>query len=207
MDDITASDPSPGAEPSDVEAVMDRPDLVEDPLVRDFVGGDERALQTLYDEHGRLVFSFCRRSLGPERAADATQEVFLAAWRSRQRYRPEAGTLPGWLLGIARFKVIDIMRSDGRAPLPRDVTEGNEPWESDESMVNRTAEQMLLAEAISQLPERAQRMVKLAFFEDLTQTQISERCDVPLGTVKSDIRRSLEKLRRHMEGFDDAARS
>lgn len=207
MDDITASDPSPGTEHTDVEAVLDRPDVIEDPLARAFVSGDERALRSMYDEHGRLVFSFCRRSLGPERAADATQEVFLAAWRSRERYRPASGTLPGWLIGIARFKVIDILRSDGRAPLPRDISEGNEPWESDESMVNRTAEQMLLAEAISQLPERAQRMVKLAFFEDLTQTQISERCDVPLGTVKSDIRRSLEKLRRHMEGFDDAARS
>ncbi len=207
MDDISASEPSSGTESPDVEAVMDRPELVDDPLVSGFVRGDERALRAVYDEHGRLVFSFCRRSLGPERAADATQEVFLAAWRSRERYRPTSGTLPGWLLGIARFKVIDILRSDGRAPLPRDVSEGLEPSESDEAMVNRTAEQMLLAEAISQLPDRAQRMVKLAFFEDLTQTQISERCDVPLGTVKSDIRRSLEKLRRHMEGFDDAARS
>ncbi len=176
-------------------------------VARRLAAGDESALKDAYDAHGRVVFSFCRRSLGPERAADATQEVFLAAWRSRERYRPEAGTLAGWLLGIARFKVIDVMRSDGRAPVPRDMSGADEVAGTDEESVVAAAERMLMAEAISTLPERAQMMVRLAFFEDLTHTQISERCEVPLGTVKSDIRRSLERLKRHLEGFDDASRS
>ena len=72
------------------------------------------AIEEVYAEHGALVHSFCRRSLDAGRAADATQDVFLAAWRSRDRYRPDAGTLAGWLLGIARFKVIDILRAEGR---------------------------------------------------------------------------------------------
>ncbi len=176
-------------------------------IARSLADGDESALKAAYDAHGRLVYSFCRRSLGPERAADATQEVFLAAWRSRERFRPESGTLPGWLLGIARFKVIDVMRSDGRAPLPRDMTESDESSIADAAEVDRTAEQMLVADALHTLPERAQRMVRLAFFDDLTHAQISERCDVPLGTVKSDIRRSLTKLKAHLEGFHDASRS
>lgn len=189
---------------------MDRSTRVDDDgreLAAALAAGDESALRAAYDLHGKLVYSFCRRSLGPERAADATQEVFLAAWRSRARYRPESGSLPGWLLGIARYKVIDILRSDGRAPLPRDLTgsSDSDTQLSEEADVTRTAEQMLLADAISKLPERAQTMVRLAFFEDLTHTQISERCDVPLGTVKSDIRRSLERLRRHLEGFDDVS--
>jgi RNA polymerase sigma-70 factor (ECF subfamily) len=75
-----------------------------------------------------------------------------------------------------------------------------------EEAVVAAAERMLMAEAIATLPERAQEMVRLAFFEDLTHAQISERCSVPLGTVKSDIRRSLGRLRRHLEGFDDASR-
>ncbi len=110
-----------------MEAVLDRTDDMgtresDDEVARGLVAGDESALRTAYDLHGQLVFSFCRRSLSPERAADATQEVFLAAWRSRERYRAEAGSLAGWLLGIARYKVIDVMRSDGRAPIPRDTT-------------------------------------------------------------------------------------
>jgi len=197
-----------------VQAVIDRTEDIgaapadaaprDDDVARRLVAGDQAALKDAYDAHGRVVFSFCRRSLSPERAADATQEVFLAAWRSRERYRPEAGTLAGWLLGIARYKVIDVMRSDGKAPLPRDMSGSDEIASNAEESVVAAAERMLMAEAIATLPERAREMVRLAFFEDLTHTQISERCDVPLGTVKSDIRRSLGRLRKHLEGFDDA---
>jgi RNA polymerase sigma-70 factor (ECF subfamily) len=63
---------------------------------------------------------------------------------------------------------------------------------------------MLLTEALQHLPERARQMVELAFFEDLTHTEIAERTNQPLGTVKSDIRRGLERLRRNLEGFDAA---
>lgn len=197
-----------------MQAVIDRTEDIgaapadaaprDDDVARRLVAGDQAALKDAYDAHGRVVFSFCRRSLSPERAADATQEVFLAAWRSRERYRPEAGTLAGWLLGIARYKVIDVMRSDGKAPLPRDMSGSDEIASNAEESVVAAAERMLMAEAIATLPERAREMVRLAFFEDLTHTQISERCDVPLGTVKSDIRRSLGRLRKHLEGFDDA---
>lgn len=212
MDDAGASSPTSDAEVSDVEAVLDRTDeRLDEPMdadiARGLLAGDESALRAAYDAHGQLVFSFCRRSLGPERAADATQEVFLAAWRSRTRYRPEVGSLAGWLLGIARFKVIDVMRSDGRAPVPQDVASRIDLTSSGEDSIAATAERMLMTEAIAMLPERAQEMVRLAFFEDLTHAQISERCGIPLGTVKSDIRRSLERLRRHLEGFDDASRS
>jgi RNA polymerase sigma-70 factor (ECF subfamily) len=211
MDDSIASKPAARVEDDDVEAVMDRTGGVdagapEDDIGRRLASGDESALKAAYDAHGQLVFSFCRRSLGPERAADATQDVFLAAWRSRERYRPEAGTLAGWLLGIARYKVIDVMRSDGRAPIPKDLSGADEVAGTAEEAVVAAAERMLMAEAIATLPERAQEMVRLAFFEDLTHAQISERCAVPLGTVKSDIRRSLGRLRRHLEGFDDASR-
>lgn len=212
MDDAAASDAPSRSEQLDVEAVMERTDGVDErardeSIARALALGDRSALADAYDAHGRLVFSYCRRSLSPERAADATQEVFLAAWRSRERYRADRGSLAGWLLGIARFKVIDAMRADGRSPIPRDPSIGSDTMGVADIDITSTAERMLLAEAIEALPERAREMVRLAFFEDLTHTQISERCSVPLGTVKSDIRRSLERLRRHLEGFDDASRS
>lgn len=172
-------------------------------LVAGFLSGSEAGLRDVYDAHQRLVYSFCRRSLNPERAADATQETFLGAWRSRARFDPRRGSLPGWLLGIARFKVIDIMRitmkqaesaADDRVELGRE----------DEDL-GRIGEHMLVTAALEALPPRTQGLVRMAFYDDLTHAQIAEQCQLPLGTVKSDIRRGLIRLRRHLEGFDAAA--
>lgn len=178
-------------------------------MARRFRDGDSGALEEVYRAHGRLVYSFCRRSLGDQRAADATQEVFLAAWRSRGRYRPEAGSLPGWLMGIARFKVIDAIRAHDRQPVAVDVTDRPIAHDTGDDLgdIERVAQRMLLADALETLPERSRTMVQCAYFEDLTHTQIAERFGVPLGTVKSDIRRGVARLRRHLEAFDDAPRS
>jgi len=174
-------------------------------LARRFVSGEDGSLEAVYAAHGSLVFSFCRRTLDTDRAADATQETFLAAWRSRDGYRPEAGTLAGWLLGIARFKLIDVMRADGRQPTPvAEPDPPSNPTPGEDGELSWVAERMLLAEALSALPERARTIVLLAFLEDLTHAQIAERCDVPLGTVKSDIRRGLERMRRLLQGYDEA---
>lgn len=174
-------------------------------LVEGFMRGDEAALKHLYDAHSRLVHSYCRRVVGAENAADVTQEVFLAAWRSRDRFRPDAGSFTGWLMGIARFKAIDSTRARARRPDVADEDAGVDvataAGEADD-----LALRMLLTDALQQLPERARHMVELAFFEDLTHTEVAERTGQPLGTVKSDIRRGLERLRNHLEGFD-AARS
>src|SRR4051794_38064297 len=145
-------------------------------VARRFVAGDDGALEAVYRIHGSLVFSYCRRMLDAARAADATQEVFVAAWRSHGRYRPEAGTLAGWLLGIARFKVIDILRADGRQAVPvAEPVSSTDGTSADDRAPSAIAERMLVAEALSVLPERPRTMVRLAFFEDLTHAQIAER--------------------------------
>jgi len=173
-------------------------------LIAEFLSGSEVGLRAVYDAHQRLVYSFCRRSLTPERAADATQETFLGAWRSRERFDPTRGSLAGWLLGIARFKVIDIMRLTTR--LAESASDDRAEHGVDDEDLGRVAEHMLVARALEELPPRTRQLVRLAFYDDLTHAQIAEQCQLPLGTVKSDIRRGLIRLRRHMEGFDAAAR-
>ena len=166
-----------------------------------FVRGDEDALRLAYDEYGRLVYSFCARSLDSERAKDVTQEVFLSAWRARERYNPEKGRLGAWLMGIARNRVIDNVRSEKRHSDRRADEDTVEL--STEAEVDKTSDKMLVADALKELPERSREVIMLAYFHDLTHPQIAERTNIPLGTVKSDIRRGLQRIRRHLETQHD----
>ena len=173
---------------------------VSDEVEIEFRSGTERGLQRAYEEHGALVHTLCARA-HPAAAADLTQEVFLAAWRARERFDPSRGPLAAWLVGIAKNKVVDAYRKDGRqVPTARDddgsqlvrLADGRQP-------VDNLADRLLVTEALATLPERPRRIVEMAFFEELTHEQIAEETSVPLGTVKSDIRRGLARLRRYLE--------
>ena len=166
-----------------------------------FVRGDEDALRLAYDEYGRLVYSFCARSLDPERAKDVTQEVFLSAWRARERYNPEKGRLGAWLMGIARNRIIDNVRSEKRHSDRR--ADEHTVELSTEAEVDAMSDKMLIADALRELPDRARTVITLAYLHDLTHPQIAERTNIPLGTVKSDIRRGLARIRRHLENQHD----
>lgn len=170
-----------------------------DPAEIAFERGDDTALKAAYDEHGSLIYTYCKRSLGPELAKDVTQEVFLAAWKARERFDSQRGSLAGWLMGIAKNKVIDQIRLAGRRVSTVGGTDMAEISTTTEH-VSALADRLLVSEAINSLPERSRKVVELAFFEDLTHAQIAERTDLPLGTIKSDIRRGLARMRRHLEG-------
>jgi RNA polymerase sigma factor (sigma-70 family) len=162
-----------------------------------FVNGDESALRKAYDRHGKVIYSFCRRSIPADRAMDVTQEVFVSAWRARDRFDPAKGTLGGWLMGIAKNRLIDNIRSEQRHADRRDDTEVVElPASTD---VDRVGDQMIVASVLQQLPARSRQVVELAYFDDLTHIQIAERTGLPLGTVKSDIRRALSRMRSQLE--------
>jgi RNA polymerase sigma factor (sigma-70 family) len=174
-------------------------DYVVDDLETAFVAGAPDALKRAYDAHGRLVYTLCRRSLGNEAATDVTQEVFAAGWFARQQFDPSRGSLGAWLVGIAKNKIIDHLRAQSRRPQLADGPDSPTAPAIEPTEVERLADRLLLADAMAQLPERAKKMIELAFFEELTHPEIAARCDVPLGTVKSDIRRGLARLRRHLE--------
>jgi len=170
-----------------------------DLLEASFVSGDLDAIERLHDEHATSVYRFCARTLGADRARDATQEVFLAAWRSRDGFDPSRGSLGGWLMGIARFKVIEQLRRTRPEAL---VPDAGAETEAADTPVDAVAEQLLVTAALERLPDRTRTVIELAFFSDLTHAQIASETSMPLGTVKSDIRRGLARLRRDMEGLD-----
>lgn len=189
--------------PGDDDDVPDEPDHEDEHLAAAWLAGDESAVRQAWDRYGTLVFTYCARSLADRgAAADAVQETFVSAWRSRDRFDPARGTLPAWLLGIARYRVLDAYRSASRTPatgLADDLVDQPDP---DRPAPDVLADRLLVARALDTLGPRARQVVSLAFYSELTQTEIAAKLDLPLGTVKSDMRRALLRLRTHLEGGD-----
>ncbi|MET4147450.1 RNA polymerase sigma factor (sigma-70 family) [Arthrobacter sp. UYCo732] len=167
-----------------------------------FAGGDERVLAEAYRRLSPLVYTLALRSLGEPAADDVTQEVFIRAWKSRTSYRPEAARLPAWLIGITRNAISDALSARSRqrhleqaaihlvsVPAPGPDAGG----------VEALADRVALDDELEHLGDPQQAIMRLAFYEDLTHEQISSRLNLPLGTVKSHIRRSLTRLRTRLE--------
>ncbi|MGV9453124.1 sigma-70 family RNA polymerase sigma factor [Streptomyces sp. NPDC003635] len=168
-----------------------------------FVEGDESCLTEAYRRWGALVFTLAARKLGDaEEAKDVTQQVFVGAWRGRKGYDAQRGSLKTWIMGIAYKKVADALTRRSRHL--RDVeaataasTAGQQPQQSAPS--DGVLDFVLLTDELDRLPEQQQTVLKMAFYEDLTQAQIAERTGLPLGTVKSHTRRGLMRMKNRLE--------
>ncbi|WP_020120224.1 RNA polymerase sigma factor [Streptomyces canus] len=172
-------------------------DIDDRDLVAGFLKGDEACLTAVHHRWGPLVHALARRSLGDAREAeDITQLVFLAAWRGRAGFTPDRGTLPGWLTGIARRKIADALAARTRRN-ELVAAAGAQLLlraEDEAALPEAALDRVLLADEMSQLPAPQRRVLNLAFYDDLTQTQIAELTGWPLGTVKSHARRGLRRL-------------
>ena len=168
-----------------------------------WLAADPDAVRLAWEAWGALVHGYCAKALRDrERAADCTQETFVSAWRARERFDPARGTLAGWLLGIARYRVLDVHRGAHRVPTPVDDVPQTASTASQGSQAapDLLADRMLIAHALESLPPAARQVVELAFYGDLTQVEIAERTGLPIGTVKSHMRRALLRLRADLEG-------
>jgi RNA polymerase sigma factor (sigma-70 family) len=165
-----------------------------------FRAGDERALRQAYDRYGPAVHHLATRSLvNAADADDVTQATFVAAWLGRKTYDPARGSLLGWFLGIARRKVVDHVRAAAReSRIAASVRQVTDPVPVD-SAPDRVVERLVVADEIAQLPREQRRVLELAFYDDLTHPQIAAVTGLPLGTVKSHLRRGMQRLRRRWE--------
>ena len=175
-------------------------------LAERFSAGDERALAEAYARWSGIVHSLSRRALGIEAdAEDVTQQVFISAWRGRSTFDPSKGPLGAWLIGIARRRIADALEARTK------VRRIEENWAASFGVDGRSelvdvAERLMMAHELERLEPIPRRVMALAFYGDMTHSEIADTTGIPLGTVKSHIRRSLGRLRTRLEVDDDASR-
>lgn len=165
----------------------------------------QAALAELYDASVNRVFSLIKRFVGGDAAAeDVTQEVYLQAWMQCQRFDARRGAVMAWLLNLARSRALDAWRKNSNSVVLMDgdiaqvaasqLVQALQPAD----FLEATEARSTLHEAISQLPATTRQMLSLAFFQDFTHQEIGDYLQIPLGTVKSTIRRALLSLREQL---------
>ena len=174
-------------------------------LITRIAAGDRDAFSRFYDLLAPTAFGLIRRVLrDPEAAAEVLQEVFWQVWREAPRYDPKRGSPEAWLVMRAKTRAIDRLRSIRRrdrtfvAPVDESVARSSDEPAENPAVV--AEDRSLVQTALAQLPEPQRRVIELAFYDGLTQSEIAIRLGEPLGTVKTRARLGLERLRGALRG-------
>ncbi|HXG25306.1 MAG TPA: sigma-70 family RNA polymerase sigma factor [Candidatus Binatia bacterium] len=203
----------------------DSGDLDDARLVARIADGEEAAFVTAYDRHAGFVFGSVARFVGDrEVAAEVVQDAFVTLWRRARQFDARSGSLMTWLLAIARHRAIDRLRAEGRrsgrdavrldALTPDGPGGGQSRPDTPPELVAGTATdpgtvasrrwiQGVVRTGIAELPELERQVILLGYGQDLSQSQIAERLEWPLGTVKSRTRRAMAQLRSRLAGVID----
>ncbi len=169
-------------------------------LVLALKNGDRAAIETLYDRYSRLVYKLALRILSTEdAAADLTQEIFLALWNKPEKYQADRGSLSVFLSVMTRSQALNRLRSaKSQQQLIQRFGHMAMPDLGDNPNLDRVALEELsqrVKTALNQLPDTQRQVLELAYYDGFSQSDITEKTGVPLGTVKSRSRQGLLKLR------------
>ena len=173
-------------------------------LVQSIAGGDQLALNALYHQTHRIVFTLIVRiTSNRETAEELTVDVFHDVWRRASTYAPADGSVVGWIMNQARSRAIDRLRFEQRkkrtynhADSPVPATAAGGPQEAFDVL----EQGRLLRHALQVLTPGERQAIETAFFSELTYSEAAEKLNQPLGTVKTRIRSGLEKLRQALAG-------
>ena len=139
------------------------------------------------------------RGRNEQSAEDVLQEVMIAVWEKSYLYNPEKASVSTWLFTIARYKHIDRIRRDGRHRAESDEPDlraSDDPGADDDVLESQRAE--AVQQAVAQLPADQQTVIVMSFNQGLSHSEIAEQLGLPLGTVKSRIRRAFQRMREEL---------
>jgi len=183
---------------------MDRSeqDKEEVELLRRTAGGDREAFSALYDRLSRILYAAALKVLNnPDDALDVTQDTFLQIWDKAALYDPARGRPLTWAMTLVRNRSIDRLRSiQRRVRLNEEAEEEAKVVPQQEAPdsaqeVSSIERGEILRSAVLKLSPEQREAIELAFFSGLTQNEVAERLNQPLGTVKARIRRGMLRLR------------
>lgn len=170
-------------------------------VLQRIAGGDSTAVRECIEKYGGLVWSLARRfSRSFSDAEDATQEIFLDIWRSSAKFDPSRGSAEAYIATIARRRLVDRWRKVKREP-PMDTVEvlDRVVWSYPPDTASETSVDMdNAARAFAQLRPRHREVLELALLNGLSHAEIATKMNMPLGTVKSFLRRGLIQVREYM---------
>ena len=188
-----------------------RADELSDEQLMDHLAGPEveAALSALYDRYSRTVFGIGLKLLGGDRssAEELVQEVFLKVWRSSHAFDPSRGGFSTWLYRITRNVALDLYRKRTRRirPVPdgdSQMVARGDTSPGPQEAVDDSWLSWRMSRALEGLGTTHREVIELAYFQGLSQREISERTGIPLGTVKSRTASALKRLRTGLAGED-----
>jgi RNA polymerase sigma-70 factor (ECF subfamily) len=194
---------------------VDYADLRDDELMDRVADQDLRAFEAVYDRYGDLVYSVALRVVGDTHVAqDVAQEVFVRVWRRPELFDVRRGKFVTWLMSVTRNRSIDEQRSKGRR-LRHQTLPSNEDEEDiypsgndrdDPAIATIVADDRAAVRAAMEvLPPEQKLAIQLAYFSGLTQQEIADKLNQPLGTVKTRIRLGMQKMRGVLEAREGSA--
>ena len=181
-----------GSERTTIPAVV-ADDLSDGELISRTADGDRGAFDVLYRRYSRPVFGLALRRLGDRgRAEDAVQETFASIWRAARSYRPERGPGAPWLYAVARNAITDRGRARAEPPMEAPDTPSSEAGPAERAESSWTA--WRVHRALEELNENERKVIELAYWSGLSQSEVAEFLNIPLGTVKTRTRAALGRL-------------
>jgi len=183
--------------------VHDEPGVDSGELATALAAGSTDALEEIYRQWSGLVHTIALRSLSdPADAEDVTQQVFVSAWNGRHSFRPDQGSIQAWLVGITRHRVADLRTQryrNHRNVRAVALESAATPPVTDDT---EWAQRLLLVHELERMGDPRAAVIRMAFLEDRSHDDIAETLGLPLGTVKSHVRRGLLQLRERLQEVD-----